>query len=57
MNSIRDVSVTLTAEICEMIVARGLGHAPKGVKTHEDWLEYIQSHQYHPGEERLASKL
>ncbi len=57
MNSIRDVSVTLTAEICEMIVARGLGHAPQGVKTHEDWLEYIQSHQYHPGEERLASKL
>ena len=57
MDSIRDVSVTLTAEICEMIVARGLGRAPKGVKTHDDWLAYIQSHQYHPGEESLASKL
>ena len=58
MNSIRDVSVTLTAEICEMIVAKSLGRAPSGVSTHEDWLKYIASHQYDPGEEQpIASKL
>ena len=58
MNSIRQVSVTLTAEICEMIVAKGLGRAPSGVATHQDWLAYIASHQYDPGEEKpLTSKL
>jgi malate dehydrogenase (oxaloacetate-decarboxylating)(NADP+) len=57
MNSIRQVSVTLTAEICEMIVKSGLGRAPSGVSTHADWLAYIESHQYDPGEEQPISKL
>jgi malate dehydrogenase (oxaloacetate-decarboxylating)(NADP+) len=57
MNSIRQVSVTLTAEICEMIVKSGLGRAPSGVSTHADWLAYIESHQYDPDEEQPISKL
>jgi malate dehydrogenase (oxaloacetate-decarboxylating)(NADP+) len=57
MDSIRSVSVTLTAEICEMIVKQGLGTAPAGVSTHEQWLSYIASHQYDPGMEKPMSKL
>jgi len=48
MDAIRDVSVALTAEICEMIVAQGLGSAPRDVSTHAEWLAYIKAHMYDP---------
>jgi len=59
MNSIRDVSVALTAEVCEMIVAKGLGSAPRAVSSHAEWLTYIKSHMYNPDSETetLQSKL